>query len=117
MVDVTNPDRYWDMVAVFEKVTNVYCDFEGFSGPDDILRIVAWADDIIEDNPLLRDLMIHYVHECVEQAEAPSREVVIEVAAAFQMLLAARYVMKSTAEDEGDPEGKYIQMYPTDDEE
>lgn len=83
-------DKYHDLSEYFGEQES-YLDFEGMTGSKEVLE--ALPEGIYWDNDLHRDLVLHYVHQTIDQGGVtPSEENIWEVWAAFGMLMNLRWI-------------------------
>jgi len=96
---------YWDLVQVATTADGVYCDWEGFTSPDDLRYATDHLSELMRGGidsygptyaRMIADLTLHWVHENVDQAGYhPSEHEIETVFYAFFSLFVGRYHMKS----------------------
>jgi hypothetical protein len=102
--------KYWDLVEIAERNSNLYTDWEGFADPSKVHEIInslsvnealdVYADHEPRVDPeFVRDMLAHAVYEQLDQGGA---EVTMEEAVEFVHLVmwifGCRYWMKRSAE-------------------
>jgi hypothetical protein len=120
-VNPRDPKRYWNLKDMFAKLLdeNSYEDWEGFSDNDELLEAFEQANgsgelgilwtwinpedepigpDLVEKFAFGKDLILHWMHENVNEAEMPSERDIQVVIDFVGMLLGTNFKMRSDAE-------------------
>lgn len=98
---------HWDLQEVLEPVSDVCTDFEGFAGPDEILRILGLPE--VRDHlgyptqlpaGFKRDMLIHWLFESIDQAGyVPTEAEAIDFLNMLEWIFASRRWLKVRDED------------------
>lgn len=90
--------RYVDMREVATNHSQVYTDWEGFTTRSKITRLYNKAfRGMTEEDPVVKTLIYHWIHEACEQAEEPATDEILTAWTAIQMVVNCRYFLKEDA--------------------
>jgi hypothetical protein len=91
--------RYLDMATVAANHSQVYTDFEGFTTKSQVMKLYRKAMRGIDYDlePEIKTLLIHWIYEAADQAEAPTTDEILTAWTAISMVVNCRYFLKEDA--------------------